>query len=277
MMKHIKGLCAVIGAILLFYVVKVPINILLKDGFHINVINNIEAKGSHAHYVGGIEIALLTILMDGLVFFIAYLIFLKRGNLIKVAKLNKGYDIKKLSFIIPAILGSVVIGGIVSSVAGHILGSNVLVPKIFNNMFKSPVGIIQTVIIAPIVEETIFRGLLFNYLRKRYPLIVALIIQAVAFGILHGNVEQGFFAGTIGLTLGIIYLYTDSLWGDITAHGIANGSGVLLTLISLSGINKIIGGFIMLVVIILYIVCIFIGFNKLNKKVLPDLKRRGLY
>lgn len=62
--------------------------------------------------------------------------------------------------------------------------------------------IIYSVIIAPIAEEIIFRGLTFRYARHAMPFWAANIWQALLFGVYHMNLVQGIYAFTIGLFFG---------------------------------------------------------------------------
>ena len=66
----------------------------------------------------------------------------------------------------------------------------------------SAILIIYSVILAPIAEEIIFRGLIFRYARHAIPFWAANIWQALLFGVFHMNLVQGVYAFTIGLFLG---------------------------------------------------------------------------
>ncbi len=62
--------------------------------------------------------------------------------------------------------------------------------------------ILYSVVIAPIVEEVIFRGLTFRYARHAMTFWAANLWQALLFGVMHMNLVQGIYAFTIGLFLG---------------------------------------------------------------------------
>src|SRR5262245_18879518 len=47
---------------------------------------------------------------------------------------------------------------------------------------------------APVAEEVLFRGLVFNALQRRMPVVVALVLQALVFGFLH---TYGMVHGTL--------------------------------------------------------------------------------
>lgn len=57
----------------------------------------------------------------------------------------------------------------------------------------------------------------------------AIIWQAVLFGLLHGNLFQGFFATVMGVLLGIIYYKTNNLWYTTIIHIVNNSLAVLIT------------------------------------------------
>ena len=82
--------------------------------------------------------------------------------------------------------------------------------------------------IAPIIEELILRGILFNRLRYGLSFYSANLIQALVFGIYHWNIIQGLYAFGIGLILGYVYEKTRSLYVPILLHVFINGLGFLI-------------------------------------------------
>ena len=85
-----------------------------------------------------------------------------------------------------------------------------------------PVILICAGVIAPIIEELIFRGLVFNRIKYRYNSIAAIIISAAAFGIYHGNITQGIYATLLGICLAYVYNKTKNLFVPICIHISAN-------------------------------------------------------
>ena len=88
------------------------------------------------------------------------------------------------------------------------------------------------------LEEVIFRGLLFNAMRKDN-LKTAVIVSSITFGIGHivnlfngsgaellPNLLQVVYATAAGFMFVMIYLKTDSLLGCIVAHGLFNAISV---------------------------------------------------
>ena len=62
--------------------------------------------------------------------------------------------------------------------------------------------LVYSVILAPVIEETVFRGLVFRYARHAMPFWFANILQAALFGFVHMNLVQGIYAFAMGLFLG---------------------------------------------------------------------------
>lgn len=76
---------------------------------------------------------------------------------------------------------------------------------------------VYAILIAPCVEETVFRGWLLSGL-KRYGERFAVISAAVLFALMHGNLSQFLSALCIGLLLGYIYVKSGSLSLCIAVH-----------------------------------------------------------
>ena len=83
--------------------------------------------------------------------------------------------------------------------------------------------------LAPIAEEIIFRGITFKLARKfTAKFWIANTIQALMFGIAHGNLVQGTYAFALGLVIGYIYRKFNSLWAAMLAHLTFNFAGTWL-------------------------------------------------
>lgn len=90
---------------------------------------------------------------------------------------------------------------------------------------------LTSVLIAPFGEELIFRGVTYHYASRlteglqsrRKAFYIANTIQALAFGIFHGNLVQGTYAFLLGLVLGYLRERFGSIWASILAHMLING------------------------------------------------------
>lgn len=81
---------------------------------------------------------------------------------------------------------------------------------------------LYSVIIAPISEELIFRGVTMHYAEKIMPFWVANIFQAVLFGIFHGNIVQGVYAFVVGLFCGYVCHRGGSIYLSMLFHLLFN-------------------------------------------------------
>ncbi len=90
--------------------------------------------------------------------------------------------------------------------------------------------IILAVFIAPIVEEVIFRGFVFNALLRYAPVGFAAVGSGVIFGLAHFD-KTAFFPLTCGgIVLALVYHRTGSLVSSMCTHGTFNAVNVVLVL-----------------------------------------------
>lgn len=92
---------------------------------------------------------------------------------------------------------------------------------------------ISAIIFAPIIEELIFRGVLFNRLKIRTGIFPAMIISSFIFAIGHdfGGITSAFL---FGICMCILYLKTDNILIPMTVHFINN---IVATIIEVNGID----------------------------------------
>ena len=88
---------------------------------------------------------------------------------------------------------------------------------------------LYSVILAPLSEELIFRGVTLRQLKKCLPFWVANIVQGILFGIFHMNLIQGVYACCLGLILGYICEKGGSIYYSILLHMLFNFWGTVLS------------------------------------------------
>ena len=88
--------------------------------------------------------------------------------------------------------------------------------------------IILTVLLAPINEECIMRGIILTRLKRKMAPVFAIIISAVYFGIFHMNVVQGIYAGILGLFMAYIAYKYRSIIPSIIFHAMFNALNFLI-------------------------------------------------
>lgn len=78
------------------------------------------------------------------------------------------------------------------------------------------------VIIAPVAEETLFRGYLLGKLRRYVPVWAAVIITSLLFGIVHFAWNVGVDVFALSIVLCVLRIQTGRLWPSILLHMIKN-------------------------------------------------------
>lgn len=78
--------------------------------------------------------------------------------------------------------------------------------------------ILAGIVLAPIVEELLFRALSVKYLDRVLPRSLSVLLVAALFGLAHGNIIQGIYAGTLGAVLGWLYFAYDSVLVPMALH-----------------------------------------------------------
>ena len=83
-------------------------------------------------------------------------------------------------------------------------------------------GIVSMLIMAPLVEELAFRGLIFGRLKKDVPVWAAALFSAVCFGLWHRNLPQFCYTLPAGIWLAFVYHQTGRLRYAMVVHGVCN-------------------------------------------------------
>ena len=97
-------------------------------------------------------------------------------------------------------------------------------------------SILVMVILAPVLEEYIFRKLLIDRLSK-YGELTAMLFSATVFGLFHMNFFQFFYAFGLGLLFAYIYTRTRNLLYPVLLHMIINFQGSVLAPWLLSSVD----------------------------------------
>lgn len=119
---------------------------------------------------------------------------------------------------------------------------------------ESIIQLIITIVLIPICEEIFYRGIIFGYLRKNFNIVLAILFQSLIFGLMHLNLVQGIYTFILGIVLALVYIYTDSILGNITIHIIFNLLGLLV-------IPKLLMKFPILSIVLLIIGIVFSVFS----------------
>jgi membrane protease YdiL (CAAX protease family) len=89
------------------------------------------------------------------------------------------------------------------------------------------VSFVTLCLIAPFIEEMLFRGVFLRGFLNNYSPLLAIALSSVVFGLAHYYLNHIIVATAIGFVLGWLYYTTRSLWPSIIAHAIQNGTSLL--------------------------------------------------
>ncbi len=92
---------------------------------------------------------------------------------------------------------------------------------------------VSAVLLAPLFEEIICRGMIFGALRARRGTLVALVVSSLIFGIMHLQVTMSINAFVMGLILCYIYICSRSIIAPIILHILNNAVAYVAILVGL--------------------------------------------
>jgi membrane protease YdiL (CAAX protease family) len=100
---------------------------------------------------------------------------------------------------------------------------------------EQPLGwlvvLVLAVLLAPLIEETVFRGWIQRPLERQWGAVPAVVTTAILFALVHGIVELLPYYFVTGLVLGTAAVITRSLWAPVFLHLTYNLQAVGLTLL----------------------------------------------
>jgi len=95
----------------------------------------------------------------------------------------------------------------------------------FERMMPNNVASVVTVcLLAPILEEMLFRGIILRSFLNQYRRTHAIMGSAILFGLAHLNIYQFVVGTALGLISGWLYERTRSLWPCIVLHASYNSA-----------------------------------------------------
>lgn len=145
----------------------------------------------------------------------------------KVAGFARNLDWKDLLLSAAGFIAYMLATTVVLSIVAHLPGfdagqsQNVGVGKVYGG--ERLIAFLVLVVLTPIAEETMFRGIFYGYLRKlgvwRW---VAVFIVSALFGLAHGQWNVGLDVFSLSVVLCILRELTGSIWAGVVVHMIKN-------------------------------------------------------
>lgn len=100
--------------------------------------------------------------------------------------------------------------------------------------YDAAVAFLKSAVLVPLCEEVLFRGVIYNRLKKYWGLWPAALISSALFGIYHLNLAQGLYAFIYAILLCLVYDCFRNLWVPVSMHAAANTVSLLLTYLNVS-------------------------------------------
>lgn len=139
-----------------------------------------------------------------------------------------------LLLMLPLTLAMLILSGIIAELTTSLFGD---VPDAGDQLGVTSVGLsvtdlvcllIVAVMVAPIIEEVVFRGLLYQLVRARKGVSLAIIVSAVAFAGVHFiPLLLGVFV-VMGIVFALVTEHFKSLYPAILLHALNNATSVVL-------------------------------------------------
>jgi membrane protease YdiL (CAAX protease family) len=89
---------------------------------------------------------------------------------------------------------------------------------------------IFAVVVAPVFEEVLFRGLAYPVLKQRFGTVRALVAVSAAFALIHFHLPSTVPLFVLAVALALAYELTGSLLASITMHALFNATSVAMLL-----------------------------------------------
>lgn len=166
-------------------------------------------------------------------FFCAFLFLKKRGE-IKDLPLGTPYDGKAAVLLVFAGLACCIAGSyatsILSSLVENLFGITFTMPEsdmVIDSVPMFLLTVLGTAVVPACVEEFAIRGVVMQPLRK-YGDKFAIVMSAVVFALMHGNMVQIPFAFIAGLAIGYAVVVTGSMWTGVLIHFLNNLASVIM-------------------------------------------------
>ena len=77
-------------------------------------------------------------------------------------------------------------------------------------------------VVSPLIEEEVFRGIVYNSLRRNIGIFPAMLGSALLFGVIHGNIVQMLYGTIMGIVMASLYEKYGKISAPILFHSAAN-------------------------------------------------------
>lgn len=111
------------------------------------------------------------------------------------------------------------------------------VDALLRDAVRAPLTTLTTLLVAvavaPVCEEIFFRGFLLPGLARAMPIWAAVLLSALVFGFAHADLGSFVPLVAIGVVLGILRVWTGSVWPGMALHALNNLTAAVVVLMAL--------------------------------------------
>ena len=121
---------------------------------------------------------------------------------------------------------------------------NMPIQELFKNRDTALLLMSMAVLVAPLVEETVFRGYLYPLFAKSFGIVPGVLLTGILFGLMHGS-QLGWSWGIVALLIlvGVIFTFTRAYTGTVLAsfllHLGYNSAIAVTTIIGTHGFTRL--------------------------------------
>lgn len=186
-----------------------------------------------------------------------YIYLVLTMGLVFIPLLSKNYKHKDSSLKLKPTIICIVVGislSIIYNTIIYYLNSLCHFTNLYDGNINILSSIVGTVLIGPVIEELIFRGLIYNELKEKYPVMKSILITTILFAIMHANIVQVIYTFAMGFIFIYVYEKTNNLKSSILLHMASNLTTTFISLLLRGGNFIICMSLFVLSLIILIIV-----------------------
>lgn len=159
---------------------------------------------------------------------ITYLVLVRKNKSISLKRIFKKLNRKDYLLLIIIGMATILTGNTFTDL---ITGNNQQIAETSMSMSRIPLELIGTATFIPAIEEIVFRGLIYENMKKKFKIQYAIFGSAVAFGIFHFDLRQCLNAMVLGIVSVVIYETFSNLKASIIVHSSANVTSLILNYI----------------------------------------------
>ncbi len=138
---------------------------------------------------------------------------------------------------IKTVLMEILVAALISIALNNLISMSPLVElsngyqEATTNLYGGPMifEILASGLVVPIVEELLYRGVVYQRLKRDFPKVLSILLSALIFGIIHYNLVQSLYAFLLGIVFALFLEQSGHMYGAVIGHMTANLIAILRT------------------------------------------------